>query len=102
MIQKMMNKVPINIADIDMTTVSDIVVSIQQASTNTSATFSDFSVEVVSAGQIEVTLPKSFCMGLAATYVNVQVAFTHDGVPDATDVFKIPVRELQLEEGYGS
>ena len=101
MIQKMMNKVPINIADIDMTTVSDIVVSIKQASNNVNETFSGSSVTVVNAGQIEVTLPKTLGMRLAATFVNVQVAFTHDGVPDATDIFQIPVRELQMEEGYG-
>lgn len=101
MIQRMKNDVPINMAGADMTQATDIVVSIKQAATNTAATFSGEDIEIVSEDQIVVHLPKSFCMGLAPTFVSAQVAFTHDGIPDATDVFKIPVRELQMEDGYG-
>lgn len=100
MIQKMKNFVTINVRSIDLYAVTDIEVQLQQGSTTMLYTGDE--VQIGNEHQLLVEVPKSVAMGLDRTkYVEGQVMWTKDGIPDASDVFTVTVRRLLKEAGYG-
>lgn len=100
MIQKMKNLVPINVHGPDLYTVTDLEVCLTQGSTELLYTGAE--VRIGNAHQLLVEVPKSAAMALDLTkYVEGQVMWTKDGIPDASDVFQVSVRRLLKEAGYG-
>ncbi len=102
MFQRMANYVPITIDNVDMTIVSNIEVSFEQRSSGVELLYSGDNISVVDVHNIVVEMPKSDAMKLDDKPVRGQVMFTRDnGVPDATDIFQVPVKELLKDDGYG-
>ena len=100
MIQRMKNYVPIKVKGLDLTALTDIEVSLKQGELD--LLYTGENVQVGSASQLLVIVPKSVAMDLDPNQVVTgQIMYTRDGVPDATPIFPIEVRELQKESGYG-
>ena len=101
MIQRMINHITINTPDLDLTTVTDIMVTFEQKSSGVELTYSGNSIVVIDAHSLRVTMPKEDAMKLDHTPVRGQVMFKAEGVPQATKVFTASVDELLKEDGYG-
>lgn len=102
MIQRMRNKVPITVPEIDLTAVSNIEVTLEQRSTNVEYTYSGDAVEVADAHVLFVSVPKEDAMQFDTRQILGQVMYTQpDGLPNATKIFKVSVDELLKEDGYG-
>ena len=102
MYQRMRGLISIEVDGVDMTTVTNIEVYLEQESTGLQRLFTGSDVTVADYSKILISLPKEFCMQLDVSPLRAQVMFTRDtGLPDATQPFKIPVRELIKEAGYG-
>lgn len=99
--QRMLNKVTINVPDVDLYTVSDIEVTFEQRSSDTEFTYSEESIEIAGDHVLVVTIPKEDAMQLDNKTIRGQVMFMLDGVPMATEIFSTSVAELLKEEGYG-
>lgn len=102
MIQRMRNRVTVEVPEIDLYDVSGLEVTIEQKSSGEEFTYSNDAVEVAGEHVLVVTVPKADAMRLDPKPVSAQVMFTRsDGMPDATEPFKISVAELLKEDGYG-
>lgn len=104
MIQKMRNQLVVNVPGEDMNTMTNIEVTIEQEENNLEFTYSGDSIAVSAAGKVLVSIPKEDADQLNfENDVRGQVMFTRPtGFPDATRIFRIPVRELLKEGGYGN
>ena len=102
MIQRVLNYITIRVPGIDLTTVTDVEVTIEQRTTDTEITYSGDSVLVVGPHLLTVTVPKSDALNFDKRAVKGQVMFTDEnGVPGVTKIFFIPMAELLKEDGYG-
>ena len=101
MIQRMLNRVTINVPDIDLNTVSDVEVTFEQKSSGTELTYSGDNVVVAGAHQLVVTIPKEDAMLLDNKAVRGQVMYMIGADPFATKIFTTTVDELLKEDGYG-
>ena len=102
MIQRMRNTIPIDVKDIDLATVGELEVYLEQKSTNTLLKFSGEDIEVVDEDTLSVSISKEDGMRFSTATVRGQVAYTtNDGTPGATKVFYVPVYELLWRDGYG-
>lgn len=101
MIQKMINHITINTPDLDLATVTDIMVTFEQKSSGVELTYSGDSISVIGAHALIVTVPKADAMKLDSTPVRGQMMYTLNGSPLATQIFTIQVSELLREDGYG-
>ena len=101
MIQRMLNHVTINTPDLDLSTVTDIMVTFEQRTSGVELTYSGDSIQVTGEHTLMVTMPKDDAMKLDHTPVRGQVMFTLEGTPLATQVFTASVDELLKEDGYG-
>jgi len=102
MIQRILNYITIRVKDIDLTTVSDVEVTIEQRSTGVEVTYSGDNALVVGPHLITVTVPKSDALQFDKRSAKGQVMFTDEnGVPGVTKIFFIPMNELLKEDGYG-
>lgn len=99
--QRMLNKVTINVPDVDLYTVSDIEVTFEQRSSDSEFTYTGDNVEIAGSHVLIVTVPKENAMKLDNKTIRGQVMFMLDGVPMATEIFSTSVAELLKEEGYG-
>lgn len=101
MIQKIENHITINTPDLDLTAVTDIMVTFEQKSSGVELTYSGDSINVTGSHVLIVTMPKTDAMKLDATPVRGQVMFELEGTPLATQIFTVSVSELLKEDGYG-
>lgn len=97
----MLNKVTINVPDVDLYTVSDIEVTFEQRSSDSEFTYTSDNIEIAGSHVLIVTIPKEDAMKLDNKTIRGQVMFMLDGVPMATEIFSTSVAELLKEEGYG-
>lgn len=101
MIQRMLNRVTINVPEIDLNTVSNVEVTFEQKSSGSEFTYSGDNAMVVGTHQIVVTIPKEDAMKLDNKVIRGQVMYTIGVDPFATKIFNTTVEELLKEEGYG-
>ena len=101
MIQRMLNYITITTPDLDLKTVTDLMVSFEQKTSGVELTYDSGSINVTDSHTMIVTMPKADAMKLDATPVRGQVMFKLNGTPLATQVFTSSVNELLKEDGYG-
>lgn len=102
MIQRLRNNITIRVSDIDLTTASDIEVTVEQRTTDTEITYSGDSVLVTGPHLLTITIPKEDAVLFDKRTAKGQVMFTNgNGMPGATKIFVIPMYELLKEDGYG-
>lgn len=102
MIQRMRNTIPIDVTDLDLDSVSELEVYLEQSSTNTLLKFSGDEISIVDADTLSVSISKEDAMRFSTATCRGQVAFTDvNGNPGATKIFYVPVYELLWREGYG-
>lgn len=101
MIQRMINHITINTPDLDLSTVTDIMVTFEQKTSGVEVTYSGDSIAIKDAHALIVTMPKDDAMKLNSTPIRGQVMYTLNGSPLATQIFTISVGELLKEDGYG-
>lgn len=102
MFQRMLNYVTISVPEIDLTSVYNVEVTLDQKSSGAEFTYSGDSVVVAGEHLLTVTIPKEDAMSFNAKTIRGQVMFTRqNGVPDATKIFQMNVDELLKEDGYG-
>lgn len=103
MIQRVTNYITINVPGVDLTTVSDVEVTIEQRSTDVEFTYSGENALVVGPHLVTVTVPKADALQFDKKSAKGQMMFTDSaGVPGITKIFIIPMDELLKEDGYGS
>lgn len=102
--QKMLNKVTINVPDVDLSAVSGIEVAFEQTSSGVKLIYTEAhnDIEIVGTHVLLVTIPKADAMKLDDKVIRGQVMFTLDSVPQATEIFSTGVAELLKDDGYGS
>lgn len=101
MIQRMLNRVTINVPEIDLNTVTNIEVTFDQRSSESEFTYSGESVVVAGEHTLVVTIPKEDAMQLDNKTIRGQVMYTVGADPFATKIFSTTVDELLKEDGYG-
>lgn len=101
MIQRMLNRVTINIPEIDLNTVTNIEVTFDQRSSESEFTYSGENVVVAGEHTLVVTIPKEDAMQLDNKTIRGQVMYTVGADPFATKIFSTTVDELLKEDGYG-
>lgn len=103
MIQKMLNRVAIDVPEVDLNTVSEIEVTFKQRSSSVEVTYTSENITVADEHTLVVEIPKSDAMKLDNKNMDGQVMFTRDdGTPDATEIFTVNVAKLLKEDGYGN
>jgi hypothetical protein len=101
MIQRMLNRVTINVPEIDLNTVTNIEVTFDQRSSESEFTYSGENVVVAGEHTLVVTIPKEDAMQLDNKTIRGQVMYTVGADPFATKIFSTTVDELLKEDGYG-
>ena len=101
MIQRMLNRVTINVPEIDLNTVTNIEVTFDQRSSESEFTYSGENVVVAGEHTLVVTIPKEDAMRLDNKTIRGQVMYTVGADPFATKIFSTTVDELLKEDGYG-
>lgn len=103
MIQRMLNRVAIEVPEIDLFSVSDLEVTFDQRSSNVEVTYTGESITVIDGHNLVVEIPKADAMLFDNKNIDGQVMFTReDGTPDATEIFTASVAKLLKENGYGN
>lgn len=97
----MLNRVTINIPEIDLNTVTNIEVTFDQRSSESEFTYSGENVVVAGEHTLVVTIPKEDAMRLDNKTIRGQVMYTVGADPFATKIFSTTVDELLKEDGYG-
>ena len=94
---KIENHVGIICSDIDLQTLSSIEFYVRQGKF-----FRIYTPEVVSANKMVVVIPMVDAMELQPNkMVDLQFAYTDEnGIPDASDIVSMNVRDLLKESGY--
>lgn len=94
--EKIKNTLKITCDDVDLTTLRNIEFYVKQ-----SGFFGEYKVSVTSAHEMVVDIPFEDAMKLRPGKANLQFAFTDaQGVPDASNVLAVDVRDLLKEVGY--
>ena len=101
MIQRMLNRVTINLPEIDLNTVTNIEVTFDQRSSGSEFTYNGENVVVAGEHTLVVTIPKEDAMQLDNKAIRGQVMYTVGADPFATKIFSTTVDELLKEDGYG-
>ncbi len=102
MFQKMKCYLTINVHGEDMSEMTDVQFNLKQPTQGLEFTYLGEAIDTSEQGKVIVTIPKADAAQLAATEARGQLMFTRpSGIPDATQVFAVPVWELQKEGGYG-
>lgn len=101
MIQRMLNKVTINVPDISLYAVYNIEVTLEQRSSCAEFTYGAENIEMAGEHTLVVTVPKEDAMKLLDKPIRYQVMYMEDGFPKATKIYRMPVDELLKDDGYG-
>lgn len=95
--QRMKNRLVLSCEDVDLTSVSDIEVYLEQDDL-----FFQYTPEVLSPSTMAITIPLSDAVQLETGTVSMQFAFTDaSGLPWASEIIYSTVSELLKEDGYG-
>ena len=102
MFQKMLSKASLDVSEYDLEGAEDIKVCLKQDATNFEHLCEGEDIDVdLENGVLTFTVPKAECSRLRSAYARAQVMYTQAGVPHATKIYKVEVRELLASEGYG-
>lgn len=102
MIQKMMNRVLLDVPDVDLTAVYNIEVTFDQKASGVELTYSDEAIFVADESHLSVDIPKEDAMKLVHKPIRYQVMFMNtEEVPGASKIYIMPVDELLKDDGYG-
>ena len=94
--QRIENRILITCEDLDLTTLTNMEVYIEQR-----AKFFQYVPKVLDAHSMLVIMPLQDSKRLDGTAVKIQMAYTDDsGTPGATGITTVPVSELLKEAGY--
>ena len=94
--QKIKNTISLEVAGLDLTTITNIEFYIKQGSR-----FWQLTPVVVSSTEMYVVFPKEDAMGLSIGNVKLQFAYTQGNLTNASDIAEIAVAALLKEAGYG-
>ena len=98
----MLNRVAIDVPEVDLNTVYNIEATFEQKSSGVEITYGSANITVTDTHTLVVEIPKADAMQLDNKSMQGQVMFTRsDGTPDATEIFMVDVAKLLKEDGYG-
>lgn len=94
--QRIENRILITCEDLDLSTLTDLEVYIEQGER-----FFQYVPQVLSPHTLLVIMPVEDSKRLTTNTVKIQMAYTDAaGVPDATGIATVPVTALLKESGY--
>lgn len=99
--QRIQNTIYISVEGVDLTTLSNIEIYVEQK--HADDIFLQYTPVVVDANTMYFVMPKADADRLGTLPVKLQFAFTYeDGSPDASDTLELTVKELIKEGGYNA